>query len=197
LVEFTGEEGHYALGNEHHQHQVTRLIYKGMIDKYKKALQVVSQPGTRAANAEKTKAARLDLEQSTMYLYTNAWWGVMLYDEGNTLMCCTSSCYTDSNYVNEAVIQAHASPHILYQMIASNKVEFNKPNDEDNIFMLAMQAMHRVTVDEAKDLIHNILTQKLSGTKSTSSTILSNEDEIHMYLNLLNNIVLEISSEQA
>jgi hypothetical protein len=185
LVEFTGEEGRYALGNGHHRHQVTRLIYKGMIEKYEKALQVVSQPGTRAANAEKTKAARLDLEQSAMYLYTNARWGVVLYDEGNTLMCHTSSCYTDCTYVNEAVIQAHASPRILYRMIASNEVEFNKPDDEDDVFALAVRAMHGATVDEAKDLIHNILAQKPGGTKSTLSTVLSNEDEMHMYSNLL------------
>lgn len=93
LVEFTGEDGRYALGNGHHRHQVTRMIYKGMIAKYEKALQAVGLPGTKAANADKTKVARADLEQSVSYLYQNARWGVVLYDEGN--ISDYYSLYTD------------------------------------------------------------------------------------------------------
>jgi hypothetical protein len=86
LLEFTGEEGHYALGNGHHCYQLTQMVYKGMIDRYEKALNIVSQGGTKAANSQRTKDVRADLETSALYLYKNACWGVLLYDEGNVTM---------------------------------------------------------------------------------------------------------------
>jgi len=86
LVEFTGKEGRYALGNRHHRHQLTRMVYKGMIDRYERALNIVSQGGTKAANSQRTKDAHVDLEKSALYLYKNARWGVLLYDEGNVTM---------------------------------------------------------------------------------------------------------------
>ena len=86
LVEFTGKEGRYALGNGHHRHQLTRMVYKGMIDRYEKALKIVSQGGTKVANSQRTKDARVDLEQTALYLYKNARWGVLFYDEGNVTL---------------------------------------------------------------------------------------------------------------
>ena len=86
LVKFTGKEGHYVLGNGHHCHQLTQMVYKGMIDRYERALNIVSQGGTKAANSQRTKDTRVDLEKSALYLYKNARWGVLLYDEGNVTM---------------------------------------------------------------------------------------------------------------
>ncbi len=83
------------------------------------------------------------------------------------------------------IIEAHASPRILYRMIASNETEFNKPDDEDDVFALAVRAMHGATDDEAKDFISNMLAQKPGGTKSTLSTVLSNNEEMKMYANIL------------
>jgi len=82
LVEFTGEPGRYALGNGHHRHQVMRMVYKGMIESYERALKTVSQSGTKAANSEKVQEARDTLAQSALYLYNHARWGVVFYDEG-------------------------------------------------------------------------------------------------------------------
>jgi hypothetical protein len=59
------------------------MVYKGMIDRYERALNIVGQGGTKAANSQRTKEAHVDLEQSVLYLYKNARWGVLLYDEGN------------------------------------------------------------------------------------------------------------------
>ena len=84
-----------------------------------------------------------------------------------------------------AKIEAHASPRILYRMIASNETEFNKPDNEDDVFALAVRALHGATQKEASDLIQNILAQKPGGTRSTLMTILGNDEEMDRYSNLL------------
>jgi hypothetical protein len=85
LVEFTGEAGRYALGNGHHRHQVTRMVYRGMIESYERAVKMVSQGGTKAANSEKVIEERANLAHSALYLYNHARWGVVFYDEGMVL----------------------------------------------------------------------------------------------------------------
>jgi hypothetical protein len=84
-----------------------------------------------------------------------------------------------------AIIKTHASPRILYRMIASNETEFNKPDNEDDVFALAVRALHGATQKEASDLIQNILAQKPGGTRSTLINILGNDDEMNRYSNLL------------
>lgn len=70
-------------------------------------------------------------------------------------------------------------------MIASNETEFNKPDDEDDVFALAVRALHGATETEAQALIQDILAAKPGGTRSTLTTVLCNEEEMNRYSNLL------------
>ncbi len=98
------------------------------------------------------------------------------------------SLYSKVSYLSgcmEDIIEAHASPRILYRMIASNETEFNKPDDEDDVFALAVRALYGAMAKESQDLIHDILAAKPDGTRSTLSSVLCDEDEMDRYLNLL------------
>ena len=97
--------------------------------------------------------------------------------------CCTQVSSNKNRIVDK--IEVHANPRILYRMIASNETEFNKPDDEDDVFALAVRALHGASQTEAQALIQDILAAKPGGTRSALSTVLCNEEEMNRYSNLL------------